>query len=336
MRKKRKLEHIENYLKTEYVGDNLFDDVFLEHNSLPDLNFEEIDTEIEFLGKKLAFPLMINSMTGGPEISLEINKNLATLTKEFGIAMAVGSEKIALEEEETSESFTVVREVLGDEGVVIGNLSANSTLEEVIKARDLINADAIQLHLNSAQELVMEAGDRHFKGILGNIEKINREVNFPIIVKETGFGISRSCAEKLYASGIRYIDLAGAGGTNFIEIEDLRRPDEDFSDIYCWGNPTAYLLHTYKGMEKDLTIISSGGLREAMDIVKSLVMGAGICGISGEVLNYLLRGDYEYAQKYLESLIYKTKIIMVLLGTRNIKELMGYKYKVTGRLKDMI
>lgn len=336
MRKTRKTEHIENYLKTEYVGDNLFDYVILEHNSLPDLSFDEIDTSTEFLGKGIKFPLLINSMTGGADISLEINRDLAKIAKEFGIPMAVGSQQIVLDEADTSDSFKTVNEFLEKEDIIIGNLNASSSVNDIIKARDVINADAMQLHLNPCQELVMEDGDRDFKGILDNIEKAVNNLDFPIIVKEVGFGISYDAAKKLYNAGVRYIDVSGCGGTNFIEIENLRRNDIDFSDLYSWGNPTAKLLHEYRDFPEDLVIIASGGIKTGLDIVKALVMGADMVGVSGEVLNYLIHGGFDYARDYLEGIIYKTKIVMMLLGCKNLEELKKVRYKTVGRLKDLL
>lgn len=336
MRKTRKTEHIENYLKTEYVGDNLFDYVILEHNSLPDLSFDEIDTSTEFLGKRIKFPLLINSMTGGADISLDINRDLAKIAKEFGIPMAVGSEQIVLDEADTSDTFTAVNEYLKEDDIIIGNLNASSSIENIIKAREIINADAMQLHLNPCQELVMEDGDRDFKGILDNIEKAVNNLDFPVIVKEVGFGISYDAAKKLYNVGVRHIDISGCGGTNFIEIENLRRNDIDFSDLYSWGNPTAKLLHEYREFPDDLVIIASGGIRTGLDIVKSLVMGADMVGVSGEVLNYLIHGGFDYARDYLEGIIYKTKIVMMLLGCRNLEELKKVRYKTVGRLKDLL
>ncbi len=336
MRKKRKTEHIENYLKTEYVGDALFDDVVLEHNSLPGLSLDEIDTSTVFLDKKVNFPLLINSMTGGADISLDINRDLARIASEFGLPMAVGSQQILIDDENTAESFTVINDVLKSKNIIIGNLNASSTIDDVVAARNTINADAMQLHLNPCQELVMEDGDRDFRGILENIKSIVSEVDFPIIVKEVGFGISASAALRLYDAGVRHIDIAGCGGTNFIEIEDLRRNDIDFSDLYSWGNPTAKLLHEYKSLPSDLNIISSGGVRSGMDIVKSLVMGASMVGVSGEVLNYLVHGGYDYARDYVAGLIYKTRIIMLLLGCKDVLELRKVPYKTVGRLKELI
>jgi len=231
MRSIRKREHIENYLKTSYHGDTLLGDVFLEHNALPNLDFDDIDTSIIYLGKQIDYPILINAMTGGSSLTQEINRDLSTLAKEFNIPMAVGSQTIALEEEEAKESFKIVREIIGD-GIVISNLSGQATVEQARQALDLVQGDAIQIHLNPAQELVMEEGDRNFRGVIDNIEAIVKNIDKPIIVKEVGFGVSRDVAQKLYNIGVRNLDISGYGGTNFIEIENLRNPAFDFTELY--------------------------------------------------------------------------------------------------------
>ena len=336
MRRVRKKEHIENYLKTSFKGDTLMGDIYLPHNALPELDFEDIDTSISFLGKKVDYPILINAMTGGSVFTQEINKDLATLAKELNIPMAVGSQTIALDDEQSMESFKIVREIIGSEGIVISNLSGLASLDDVYKAMEMVNADALQIHLNLAQELVMEEGDRNFKGILNNIELVAKKIDKPLIVKEVGFGISRDVAEKLYNVGVRYIDVSGYGGTNFIEIENLRNHELDFTELYSWGIPTALSLLQLNGMKEDLSIIASGGLRTSMDIVKSLVLGAEIAGISGELLAYLVHGGYPNAKEYLEGSINKLKIIMMLLGKENIKSLRNTEYKVTGKLRELL
>lgn len=337
MRSVRKKEHIENYLKTCFHGDTLFEDIFLEHNALPDLNFDQIDTKIKFLGKTIDFPIMINAMTGGSELTGEINKDLAQIAKDYNIPMAVGSQTIILDgDEETLQSFRVAREIIGDEGILISNLSGHASLEDAKKAIELIDADAIQIHLNVAQELVMKEGDRNFQGVADNIRNIIQGVDKPVIVKEVGFGISPQVALKLQDLGAAYIDIAGFGGTNFIEIENLRNIGVDFSELYSWGIPTSLSLIKCREASKDLKLISSGGIKNSIDIVKSMVLGAELTAISGEILSYLVHGGYENAKEFMENLVYKTNIIMMLLGKKNIEELKKTEYKISGKLKDLI
>jgi isopentenyl-diphosphate delta-isomerase len=201
---------------------------------------------------------------------------------------------------------------------------------------EIVSGDAIQLHLNPAQEVVMLEGDRDFTGILDNIEKIVKEIDKPVIIKEVGFGVSKDVALRLYNIGVRNIDISGFGGTNFIEIENIRYNNIDFSDLYSWGIPTALALIKCRELPDDLNLIASGGIRNSIDIVKSLVIGGNIAGISGELLSYLLHGGYGNAKDYLQGLIYKIKVLMLLLGKQNIRELKTTEYKVIGDLKDLI
>lgn len=337
MRKYRKREHVENYLRSTYKGNPLFEDVFVYHNALPCCDYGKIDTTMEFLGKKISFPIMINAMTGGTEFSGDINKNLAKLAKELKIPMAVGSETIALEDEDASNSFKCVREIMGDEGVVVANISGYASAEDAKFAVDLIQSDGLQIHLNPAQELAMDEGERDFTEVLKNIKNIVEVVEVPVIVKEVGFGISREVADRLYSVGVRNIDIAGFGGSNFFEVENLRTPDTDVSELYGWGIPTAMaLIENVKDKPDDLFIVASGGVKNSLDVLKSLVLGADLVGISGEILSYLVHGGYEYTLRYLTELMEKTRISMALTGSCDLKALKKVNYKLTGRLKDLI
>ncbi len=336
IRKDRKKEHIEHYLKSTYRNYTLFEDIYIEHNSLPELNFAEIDTRTNFLGKVVEYPIMINAMTGGTEFSREINRELSKIAKKYNIPMAVGSQTIALKNKDSHKSFKIVRETIGNNGVIIANLSGYASVEEAKYAMDILDADGIQLHLNPAQELVMREGDRDFKGILENIANMITSVEKPVIVKEVGFGISRDVVQRLHKVGVRYVDISGKGGTNFIEIEDGRNDEIDFSDIYSWGIPTALSLLQCKDIGEDLKIISSGGIKTSLDILKSLILGAHMVGIGGMILRKLIEDGYEVADKYMEGLIYKLKVLMALTGSKNIEELKNTPYKIKGVLKDLV
>jgi isopentenyl-diphosphate delta-isomerase len=336
MRKFRKREHLENCLKTDFVGDTMFEDVFLHHSSLIDFDYDEVDLSINFLNKKMDFPLMINAMTGGTEFLKNVNTNLAELAKEFNIAMAVGSETIITEDESSIESFKVVREIIGDDGIVIANVNGHASLDDAKLAIDIINADAIQVHLNPAQELAMDEGDRVFKDIRPNIEAMVEGLDVPVIVKEVGFGLSKIVIKKLYDMGVRYVDVAGYGGTNFMEIENLRTPYNDLSDLYSWGNPTALSIIEAKQLNlDDLFIVGSGGIKSSLEIAKAMALGCDMVAICGEILKYLMHGGYDYAKEYIESLIHKTRIIAALTNSRNVSELKEVSYKLTGCLKDL-
>ena len=336
MRKYRKTEHIENFLRSTYVGDPLFSDIFLYNDSLPEINYDEIDTSLNFLNKKVNFPLMINAMTGGSDLSEEINRSLANVAAEYDLPMAVGSQTIALEDKDSRKSFEIVRETIKD-GIVISNLSGFASTEDAKLAVDLLRADAIQIHLNPAQELVQVEGERNFCGILNNIEKIVKTSEVPVIVKEVGFGMSQKTVKKLHDVGVKYVDISGYGGSNFFEIENLREPNADISDLFSWGIPTALsLIETKKLAYDDMFLIASGGIKTSVDIVKSLCIGADMTAISGEILSYIVRGGYEYTLRYIDGLMEKTKMLMMLNGAKNISELQKVDYKVTGKLRELL
>lgn len=336
MRAERKKDHIENYLRSKHKNSTLFENVYIEHFATTDLDFKDINTKVEFLGKKLSFPLLIDAMTGGTEISYDINEDLARLCKEFNIALEVGSQRVAIEDSSFEDSFIVVRDVLNEKNVVVANLSALSSVEDVKKSISMINADAISLHLNSAQEMVQEEGDRNFSGLLGNIKEIVDEIDIPVIVKETGCGIDKKSCKRLLDIGVKYIDVGGVGGSNFVEIEDLRRSDLDFTNLYYWGIPTAKSIIDCRSVSDNFTLIGSGGIKNGDDIVKALILGSDVVGIAGEVLRFLVHGGYKSAENYLSSIIYQTKMIMLLLGVKNIKELKKVDYKIFGKLKDIL
>ena len=336
MRKYRKTEHIENFLRSTYVGDPLFSDIFLYNDSLPEINYDEIDTSLNFLNKKVKFPLMINAMTGGSDLSEEINRSLANVAAEYDLPMAVGSQTIALEDKDSRKSFEIVREIIKD-GIVISNLSGFASTEDAKLAVDLLRADAIQIHLNPAQELVQVEGERNFCGILNNIEKIVNTSEVPVIVKEVGFGMSQKTVKKLHDVGVKYVDISGFGGSNFFEIENLREPNADISDLFSWGIPTALsLIEAKKLAYDDMHLIASGGIKTSVDIVKSLCIGADMTAISGEILSYIVRGGYEYTLRYIDGLMEKTKMLMMLNGAKNISELQKVDYKVTGKLRELL
>ena len=333
-RRERKDEHIENYLRSEFRSKTLLNNVYIEHNALSDVNFDEIDTSIEFLGEKISMPVMVNAMTGGTEISEDINEDLSNICRELNIPMAVGSESIAIKDLEARGSFSLLKDK--EDIIKIGNLGLENSLENFEFAKDLIGAKAVQAHLNVAQELVMDEGERDFSDNYKNLANIVKNLSVPLIVKEVGFGMSKEVGQKLLDVGVKYIDVAGKGGTNFIEIEDMRIFDKDYSEFYSWGIPTAKSILDIRSLSDDFFLISSGGIRNASDVCKSLIIGADMCAISGEVLSFLPRGDYDYAIKYLKELQTKIKIFMALVGVKNIKELKNVPYKLTGRLKELV
>ncbi len=332
-RRERKDQHIENYLKTSDHNDALFSDIYLDHNSLSEVNFDEIDTKISFLGQEISMPLMVNAMTGGGEASADINEDLSSICKSLNIPMAVGSQTIGLADAEACESFSLIRE---KNLLRIGNLGAERSLDDFKKAVEMIDAHAIQVHLNVAQELFMPEGDKDFRGYFDNIKELKANLDLPIIVKETGNGLSKRVCKKLIDAGIEYIDVAGCGGTNFIEIEDMRDFETDYKEFYNWGVPTAKAIIDARSLSKETFIIGSGGIKTAVDLAKAIIIGADMGAVSGEALRYLLLGGYDACYDYLKEMNQRLKIVMALLGVKNIEELKKVPYKITGRLKELV
>ncbi len=331
----KKNVRLENILISNHQTDNLFSDIYIEHNSFPEMDFSEIDTRVEFFGKEIPFPLVINAITGGTEQSVEINEVLYTISKELNLPMEIGNQDIMFEDEEAIELFLGEHAAEDRKTVMLANLQASSSLEDVTRAIDYVKADGIALHINPAQEIVGPDGRRDFRGIVDNIKAINKAYPGRVMVKEIGSGMSKKTVEKIISTGVNIIDVSGLGGSNLIEIENLRNVDRDFSELYDWGVPTAKSILNAREVSADLKIIASGGVKTALDIVKAIVIGADYVGIGGELLKFLLHGGHEYAREYLEELMYKTKVIMFLLGAKNIEELKKVPYKLTGKLREI-
>ncbi|NLY09529.1 MAG: type 2 isopentenyl-diphosphate Delta-isomerase [Tissierellia bacterium] len=335
MRQFRKQEHIENFLKSSFRGNTLLDQIFIDHQSLPGVSLDDVDLKTEFLGKTASAPILINAITGGSDFSKTINNALANIAHEFNIPMAVGSQTIALETPSTIESFSIVRRN-NPNGIILSNLNGNSTIDDVKKAVEMIGADGIQIHLNVPQELSMAEGDKDFRYIAENISKIVEASTVPVMVKEVGFGMSTKAIKELYDIGIRIVDISGYGGTNFMEIENMRNPHLDTKQLYRWGIPTALSLLEASQLElPDLKLIASGGVASGLDIFHSLVLGASMAGICGELLRYVIHGGPEQARNYINNLVEQLKRLMVLVGSTNVEQLHSVPFRITGTLKDL-
>ena len=313
----RKDEHFFIAQKFYQKTNDNFKEIRFIHNGLPEIKLNEIDINPYIFNWK--FPFYINAMTGGSKQTKKINASLAKISKETGIAMAVGSQNIAINYPELIETFKIVRNI-NPNGFIMGNISANSNLKEAIKAIKMINANALQIHINVAQEIVMPEGDKSFMW-LKNISKIIKNINIPVIIKEVGFGMSKQTISTLKKIGTKYIDISGRGGTNFIQIENERRNDKDYSFLYNWGQSTIESLIESQKYQKEINIFASGGVKNPLDIIKCLRLGAKSVGLSGVILNSLLKnGEYKTIQ-----MINKWKLeiikIMAVLGAHNIHEL---------------
>lgn len=299
------------------------------HNALPELNYQEISTSSSFLGKQLAAPLLVSCMTGGYRDALRINRQLAEVCEEQGIAMGVGSQRQALEDTQYHRTFSVVREV-APSTPIIGNIGAAevatmTTADAAQKLVDMIKADAFAVHLNPVQELLQPEGNTNFKGVLKGIELLVKHLPVPVIVKEIGAGISADVARRLLDAGVRYIDVAGAGGTSWAGVETLRRKDRAVaSRFWDWGIPTAESLRAVaqlKSATRPFTLIASGGIASGIDVAKSIALGADLAGAARPMLQVLTSGGPAGLRTLIAQWKEELRGVMFLTGSATIAAL---------------
>ncbi|UUV99829.1 type 2 isopentenyl-diphosphate Delta-isomerase [Vagococcus luciliae] len=314
----RKDQHI-HYAEMQYSQpkSNGLDGVRFVHQSFSEISVKDVSLHTNLDTLKLAVPFFINAMTGGSDKAAIINKNLAYVARETNIAMAVGSISIALNDTTQQESFKIVRKT-NPNGVIFANLGAHHSVENAKRAVDLIEANALQLHLNTPQELVMPEGDRDFSSWLKNIESIVNNLNVPVIVKEVGFGMSKETIQQLIDVGVTIIDVAGKGGTNFIEIENQRRELKEYSYLYDWGQTTAESLLEARKFSSQAAIVASGGIKTPLDMLKSFGLGAVSTGLSGEFLHLILTKGTDETIQQIERFKEELTHLMVLVGAKSI------------------
>ena len=341
----RKADHINICLneRTE-PGYNYWNDVKLIHEALPEIDYDDIDTSSNVLGRKLEFPFMVTAITGGFEGAERINANIASACADLGIGMGTGSERAGIDGVD-EKSYTVIRDY--DVPLVIGNIGAPQLIvqknkraygkEDVEKALDLIDADYIALHLNFLQEAVQPEGDMDSKGCLDAIRNIASE--YPVIVKETGAGISPSTISKLEGYGIRGIDLAGMGGTSFSAVELYRAVNENDEirarigeTFFDWGIPTPASLEC---ADTTIPLIASGGIRTGLDVAKAIAMGATCVGAANLVLKEAMESA-DAVKRKLTIIKEELKAAMLLTGSSNIKELSEKRYILMGQTEQWI
>jgi isopentenyl-diphosphate delta-isomerase len=264
----------------------------LVHQALPELDLEAVDPGLTLFGKRLAAPLLISSMTGGTEEAGEINQRLAEAAQAAGVAMGVGSQRAAIQHPEQTPTFTIARRAAPD-ALLFANLGAvqlnyGYTLDECRRAVDMIGADALILHLNPLQEAVQSGGDTKFAGLAAKIEQVCKGIQVPVIAKEVGWGISERTARLLADCGVAAVDVAGAGGTSWSQVEMHRAPDEFTRQLAAsfvgWGISTADSIRNVRRAAPGLTVFASGGLRSGLDVVKCLALGAVLGGMAGPFL----------------------------------------------------
>lgn len=261
------------------------------HQPLPEINLDEVDLRLELFGRRLKAPILISSMTGGTEEAAEINRTLAAAAQTAGIGMGLGSQRAAIEHAELAATFQV-RQIAPDV-LLLANLGAIQLnyrygIDECRRAVEMIEADALILHLNSLQEAVQPEGDTRFAGLLSKIEAVCRALPVPVIAKEVGWGFSEQAARQLAEAGVAAIDVAGAGGTSWSQVEMYRAKTENQARLAAafidWGIPTAEAIINVRRTAPNLTVIASGGLRSGVDIAKCIALGAVMGGMAGPFL----------------------------------------------------
>ncbi|MBN1669203.1 MAG: type 2 isopentenyl-diphosphate Delta-isomerase [Anaerolineales bacterium] len=297
------------------------------HVALPELNLNEIDLSQTLFGKRLQAPILISSMTGGTEEAGAINRTLAQAAQEAGIAMGLGSQRAAIEDPGLVPTFQV-RQVAPDI-LLFANLGAvqlnyGYELSQCQRAVDMIEADALILHLNALQEAVQPEGDTRFAGLLDKIEALSKSLPVPVIAKEVGWGISELTARQLINAGVAAIDVAGAGGTSWSQVEMYRAETESQARLAAafldWGIPTAEAIIQVRRVDDELPVFASGGLRSGMEIAKCIALGANVGGMAGPFLKAAARSLDETVQT-IEEIGREIRITMFVAGAADLPAL---------------
>lgn len=314
--------------------------VELIHNSLPEVDFNEIRLEARFLNRRFDYPIVIEGMTGGLPEGYKINKNLAEAALELNIPVGVGSQRAGIYNESLKHTYLVMRDV-SPNIFIIGNIGATQLVREGVelaeKSVEMIEANALAIHVNSLQELIQPKGTTTFKGVMKAIEKAVERLNVPVIVKEVGCGISMESGKMLEAIGVKAIDVAGSGGTNWTLIEKIRAEEAGeiekklLGEVFLeWGIPTAASIIEVSSTV-EIEVIGSGGIRTGLDVAKALALGADMAGIAKPLLKPALESK-ESILDYLRNVLLQLKTAMYLTGCGSIDELKKVNKILTGPL----
>ena len=297
------------------------------HEALPELDLDRIDTTLNLFGKKLASPTLVSSMTGGTSEAETINLRLAEAAQEMGIVMGVGSQRAAIEHPEQAQTFQVRR--VAPDILLFANLGAVQLnygygIDQCRKAVEMIDANALILHLNPLQEAVQDAGDVNFAGLAKKIEEVCKQVEVPVIAKEVGWGISEKTAKLLANCGVSAIDVAGAGGTSWSQVEMHRAPDEFTRQLAAtfvgWGIPTADSILNVTKAAPDMPIFASGGIKDGLDIAKCIALGATLGGMAGQFLKAAATST-EKAVEMIKLTKRQIEVTMYVTGVGRLDEL---------------
>ncbi len=340
---RRKSEHIEIAAsgRADFSRSHLLEHVHLVHQALPEIDAAEIDLATELGGKRLRAPLVITGMTGGAPEARQINRELAAAAAAQGVAFGVGSQRAMAEHPELTDTYAV-KDLVPDV-VLIGNIGGVQAREMgVAKVAELvrrIGADLMAVHLNPAQEMIQHDGDRDFRGVLDTLARLRDALEVPLIVKETGCGISSEVAAKLAALGVAAVDVAGAGGTSWVAVEAERAAPGSAEaslgrQLWDWGLPTAVSVAACAA--QGLTVIASGGMRTGHDVARALALGARCGGMAAPVLRAQREGGREGAERFLADQLRSLRSVLLLTGCRTPGELAAAPRHLGAPLRDFL
>lgn len=344
----RKNDHLEICLR-ENVQARLvttgFEELHLVHKALPGINRKEIDLSTKFFDHKFSAPLIIESMTGGTPEAAKINAAIAQAVEELRLGMGVGSQRAALEDPKVEKTFRIVRE-MAPNAFIVANLGAPQLVggygvKEARKAVEMMDADALAIHLNPLQEAIQPEGETSYEGVLKAIGKVVKGLDVPVIVKETGCGIAAAEAKQLEAIGVAAIDVAGAGGTSWAAVEYYRAKSQMDGDrqglgeaFWDWGIPTvASLVEVTQRVR--VPVIASGGVRSGIDVTKALVLGASLVGMAYPVLDPAVHGVEEVKTR-LQFMMEELRNTMFLVGADSVQKLKNVPVVMNGKMADWL
>lgn len=327
---KRKTEHIRLCLDENVEGINKstgLEGISFIHNALPEINFNDISFDTTFLNKTVQAPFLVSSMTGGSKLAADINQNLARAAEEKGWVIALGSTRALLESDAHRESFLIRKQaptvpLIANLGAV--QLNYGYGVEEAQRIVDMTEADSLVLHFNSLQEVFQDEGDLNFENLLPKIEELCAKIDVPVGAKEVGFGIDGPTAEKLYDAGVSYIDVAGAGGTSWSQVEKLRSEDplrqaaaEAFNN---WGLPTKDCIVSVRSKLDSVPLVASGGMKTGVDAAKAITIGADIIGFARQLLQAATEST-DAVIKQMEQIEFELRTTMFGVGAKTLHEL---------------
>ncbi len=330
----RKLDHLKTCAEKDVrTHRNYWDDIVLMHETIPRVDMDEIELSVEFLGKKLNYPIIIDAMTGGHPVARDVNENLARAAEELGIGMAVGSQRAAIENPDLRETYSVI--ALYEIPLRLGNLGAPQFAlgygeKEVEEAMEMVSAHALEMHFNFLQEAIQPEGDTKVSGLEDNLRTLARK--YPLVAKETGAGISRNAAEFFKEAGFLALDVSGVSGTSFAAVEYYRGGEEG-ELFWDWGLPSPYCLITLRDM--DMPLIGSGGIRNGLEAAKAIALGADVVGIARALLRPAMKSWKDVVEK-LERIIREMRIAFFLSGASSVEEMKQARYVIRGELREWL